>query len=213
MGRCPIKISRDRTLSCGYTGDMPRWEPDARGRLERAALTLFAEQGFDATTVDEIAAAAGLARSGFFRYFRDKSDVFSGGQDRLAADFADAVRHAPSDLSPLLAVGTGLASLAEPWFTDEVRDLAPKRMAVVASSPDLQERDLLKHRVIADGIAAALRGRGTDDIVAAAAAELALLAFRRAVTAWGDPANSESFAEIARQVMTDIVSATRTLGN
>jgi AcrR family transcriptional regulator len=191
---------------------MPRWEPDTRGRLERAAITLFAEHGFEATTVEEIAAAAGLARSGFFRYFRDKSDVFSGGQDSFATDFADAVRHAPDDMTALSAVTAGLASLADPWFSDGLRHLAPKRMAVIASSPDLQERELLKHRRTAEGIAAALRARGTGNTAAAIGAEVALLAFTRAVALWGDPTSTEPFVAVAHRVMADIADATRSLG-
>src|SRR6185312_5877551 len=54
---------------------MARWEPNARERLERAALALFTEHGFDATTVAEIADRAGLTKSTFFRHFTDKREV------------------------------------------------------------------------------------------------------------------------------------------
>jgi AcrR family transcriptional regulator len=191
---------------------MPRWEPDARGRLERAAIRLFAERGFDATTIDEIAAAASLARSGFFRYFRDKSDVLSGGQDALAARFADGVREAPSELSPLAAVEAALAGLGDVWFTDDFRELASKRTAVIASSPHLHERELLKQRAIADGIASALHARGVGDVVAAAAGELALLGFTRSTSEWGEPGNTRPFAEVARRVMGELANAARALG-
>src|ERR1700759_1712311 len=53
-------------------GAMARWEPNARERLERAALALFAENGYDATTVAQIADRAGLTKSTFFRNFADK---------------------------------------------------------------------------------------------------------------------------------------------
>lgn len=62
---------------------MARWEPDARERLVRAALDLFAEQGYDNATVTQIAERAGLTKSTFFRYFPDKRDVLAAGQDTL----------------------------------------------------------------------------------------------------------------------------------
>ena len=69
---------------------MARWEPNARERLERAALALFTERGFDATTVAEIADRAGLTKSTFFRHFADKREVLFGGQDLLVQLFSDA---------------------------------------------------------------------------------------------------------------------------
>jgi AcrR family transcriptional regulator len=58
---------------------MGRWEPNARGRLAQAALTLYAEQGFEQTTAAEIARAAGLTERTFFRHFADKREVLFYG--------------------------------------------------------------------------------------------------------------------------------------
>src|SRR5215469_6638002 len=58
-----------------YHHAMGRWEPNARGRLAAAAMTLHAEQGFEQTTVAEIAARAGLTERTFFRHFADKREV------------------------------------------------------------------------------------------------------------------------------------------
>ena len=58
-----------------YNRSMSRWEPNARGRLEQAALELYRERGFDQTTVAEIAERAGLTERTFFRYFADKREV------------------------------------------------------------------------------------------------------------------------------------------
>jgi AcrR family transcriptional regulator len=54
---------------------MGRWEPDARGRLLKAALELYGERGFEQTTVAEIAERAGLTERTFFRHFADKREV------------------------------------------------------------------------------------------------------------------------------------------
>ena len=77
---------------------MARWEPNARERLERAALALFAENGYDATTVAQIADRAGLTKSTFFRHFADKREVLFGGQERLTEAFTSAIGTAPKFL-------------------------------------------------------------------------------------------------------------------
>ena len=59
---------------------MSRWDPNARGRLEKAALELFRERGFDQTTTAEIAERAGLTERTFFRHFADKREVLFGGR-------------------------------------------------------------------------------------------------------------------------------------
>ncbi len=58
---------------------MARWEPDARGRLEKAAMELFQSRGYLRTTVEDIAARAGLTERTFFRYFADKREVLFSG--------------------------------------------------------------------------------------------------------------------------------------
>jgi len=62
---------------------MSRWEPNAKGRLEQAALDLYRERGFEQTTVAEIAERAGLTERTFFRYFADKREVLFWGQAML----------------------------------------------------------------------------------------------------------------------------------
>ncbi|MEK6311689.1 MAG: helix-turn-helix domain-containing protein, partial [Curtobacterium sp.] len=54
---------------------MARWQPDPRGRLLRAALELFAEQGYDDTTAAQIAERAGLTKATLFRQFPDKREL------------------------------------------------------------------------------------------------------------------------------------------
>ncbi|HEY2670057.1 MAG TPA: helix-turn-helix domain-containing protein, partial [Rugosimonospora sp.] len=79
---------------------MSRWAPDARERLETAALDLFTENGYEETTVAQIADRAGLNRATFFRHFADKREVLFGGEDVLAGLFTDAIRAASPDATP-----------------------------------------------------------------------------------------------------------------
>ncbi|MEV1202780.1 helix-turn-helix domain-containing protein, partial [Microbispora rosea] len=62
---------------------MGRWEPNARGRLAKAALELYVERGYEQTTVAEIAKRAGLTERTFFRHFADKREVLFSGSDAL----------------------------------------------------------------------------------------------------------------------------------
>src|ERR1700677_1957801 len=78
-----------------YAVTVSRWAPDARERLETAALDLFAENGYEKTTVAQIADRAGMNRATFFRHFADKREVLFGGEDVLAGLFADAIGAAP----------------------------------------------------------------------------------------------------------------------
>jgi AcrR family transcriptional regulator len=66
-----------------YTPAMGRWEPDARARLMAAALDLFTERGFDATTAGDIADRAGVTERTFFRHFADKREVLFDGSATL----------------------------------------------------------------------------------------------------------------------------------
>jgi AcrR family transcriptional regulator len=190
---------------------MARWEPNARERLERAALALFAERGYDATTVAQIADRAGLTKSTFFRHFADKREVLFGGQDLLVERFGDAIRNAPPGATApgCLAAALEAAAVA---FTPDRHELAPQRRAVIAAHSELQERELLKRARLAAAMADALRGRGADDATARLAADMGVLAFSTAYARWAAPENREPFAEIARAALRDLQARAAALG-
>jgi AcrR family transcriptional regulator len=179
---------------------MPRWEPDARERLVAAALHLFSEQGYDDTTVAEIADRAGLTKSTFFRHFPDKREVLAAGQETLSRLLAEGISAAPADASPLAAVAAGLER-ATGAMTPFNRELGPRLRAVIATSTELQERDALKQVGLAAAMATALRARGVTDLVAVLAAELGVLAFKEAYAAWVAADNQQGLAELARTAL------------
>jgi len=85
---------------------MGRWEPGAPGRLQQAAIELFAERGFDATTVADIADRAGVTERTFFRHYADKREVLFAGEAGLQSTFVDAVVQAPAHSSAVELVPT-----------------------------------------------------------------------------------------------------------
>ena len=135
-----------------------------RAELQRHALRLFREQGFAETTVDEIAAAADVSRSTFFRYFPTKEDVvlFDDVDPLMAEAFAEL----PPDTPLLTALRTGVTT-AFRRLPPEKRELEEVRMALVRSAPELQaaarERSGLTVTAIADQVADTY-GRPHDDL-------------------------------------------------
>jgi len=161
---------------------MARWQPDARQRLQEAALALFEEHGYQATTVAEIAEQAGLTKRTFFRYFSDKREVLFSGSAVLERRFTDAVTAAPAGDSPLEAVGAGLDAVAA--LLEERREVAPRRQAILDANPELQERERTKLASLATAGAEALRGRGVAEPAARLAAEAGIVVLGVAFAAW-----------------------------
>jgi AcrR family transcriptional regulator len=190
---------------------MPRWEPNARERLERAALALFLEHGYDATTVTGIADRAGLTKSTFFRHFADKREVLFGGQDQLMALMTDAVTQAPPEAGTTRCVLAALEAAGRA-FTPGRHELAGQRRQVIAANSELQERELLKRARLGNALAGALRARGADEITARVAGELGVLAFSIAFARWAAPGNAKPYAELAAQALREAQASAASLG-
>ena len=192
---------------------MARWQPGARERLVVAAADLFTEQGYDATTVAQIAERAGITRSTFFRYFSDKREVLVAGQETLSRLLAEGIAGAPAGASPLEAVAAGLER-ASSEMGPVNRDLGPRLKAAVAASTELQERDALKSVGLAAAMTAALVTRGVPDPVAHLAGELGVLAFKRGYARWseGDRGDGTGLAPHALAALDDLRAATASLG-
>src|SRR5688572_28627735 len=110
---------------------MGRWEPDARGRLVQAALTLYAERGVDRTTAADIAQLAGLTERTFFRHFADKREVLFHGMETGRDLLVRAIADAPASATPLDAVGAALDALGARFEEDP--DRLRRRDAVIAA--------------------------------------------------------------------------------
>ena len=180
----------------GGVEHMSRWEPNARGRLEQAALDLYQERGFEQTMVTEIAERAGLTERTFFRYFADKREVLFGGQDLLRTIYVSTIEAAPASATPLDAVAAALEA-ATPVFRER-HELVRQRQAVIAANPGLQERELLKGAFLTSAMSDALRKRGVSDLEAILAAEVGAITFKIAFDRWVSEPDEQDLSRLIR---------------
>ncbi len=185
---------------------MGRWQPDAQGRLVQAAMELFAERGFEETTVAEIAARAGLTERTFFRHYADKREVLFGGGEQLRELMVAAVAAAPSSAAPIDAAVAGVEAAAEQL--QERREFARPRAAIIAANPELQERELIKLATLAEALAGALRARGVEDPAAALAAEAATAVFRISFERWVSEEEPGPYPELVRASLGELRAVT-----
>ncbi len=127
----------------------------SRAELEQVAFDLFDRQGFDRTTVDDIASAAGIGRRTFFRYFPSKNDVAWGDFDTELARMRRRLRAAPAGAPLMDAIRHAVVD-----FNRVAPDQIPahrRRMALILRVPALQAHSTLRYaawrQVIADFVA------------------------------------------------------------
>ncbi|AKS31013.1 TetR family transcriptional regulator [Mycolicibacterium goodii] len=182
---------------------MGRWEPNARGRLEQAALELYSHRGFDQTTVAEIAQRAGLTERTFYRYFADKREVLFWGEDALRDVFVQTVAGAADHTAPFDAVAAGLKVIGI-LFEGRPIEQARRRQAVIAANTALQERELIKLAKLASSIAEALRHRGAAEPAASLAAETGVSVFKIAFDRWVDEVNERTLAQLIDEMLGEL---------
>jgi AcrR family transcriptional regulator len=190
---------------------MGRWEPNARERLVLAAVDLFADQGYDATTVVQIAERAGVTKSTFFRHFPDKRDLLVAGQETMSRLLAEGVAAAAPEATPLDAVASGLQR-ASTAFGEMSREIAPRLAAIVAANAELEEREALKSASMAAAMTEALMARGAPEATAALAAELGVLAFKRGFATWSAGDRRDDFEPHALDALRELRAAASSLG-
>jgi AcrR family transcriptional regulator len=185
---------------------VPRWDPEAAKRLQAAAIELFLEFGYEHVTVTQIADQAGLTRRTFSRYFADKRDVLFAGSDQLPPALSAAVLAADTALPPYAALVTALASVGAD-LADRVAPLAAQRRAVVAGSPELQERGRTKFAEVAAALAGALGERGVDADDARLLASVGVAIFQSGFDRWVDDPGAGSLPMRIREVAEQLAGA------
>jgi AcrR family transcriptional regulator len=185
---------------------MSRWEPDARGRLERAAMELYVERGFDQTTVAEIAARAGLTERTFFRHFADKREVLFAGAVQLQEFLVRTLVATPASAAPIDAVAAAFESAGA--LFEERRDYAWQRQSVIAANAELRERELIKLAALATAMTGALRQRGVTEPAASLAAEAGIAVFKIAFERWASLAGQADLPHVIRESLAELKAVT-----
>ena len=185
-----------------YDRGMGRWEPNARGRLAQAAMALYVEQGFEQTTVAEIARQAGLTERTFFRHFADKREVLFYGMEMLRGLLTRAVADAPPSATAMEAVGAALEAAGA--LLQENPERVRLRDAIVSANPELRERELIKLAAMASAVAGALRDRGTPEPAASLAAETGIADFKVAFARWTSEPGQPDLPGIIHESMEEL---------
>lgn len=189
---------------------MTRWEPGARERLAAAALELFVEQGFAATTVPQITERAGLTTRTFFRHFSDKREVLFGAEDDLPAVVDAQMRQAPAGTDPMQLIEIGLREVANDRF-DGLHGYLRTRRSIVRSDSGLRERELRKSLILAEAASAGFHRRGLDELTATLAAHISVTAFDIAIDRWLDQDNPPALADIVTETLAALRAITAAL--
>jgi AcrR family transcriptional regulator len=185
---------------------MARWEPNAHDRLQRAALDLYGERGFEQTTVAEIARRAGLTERTFFRYFADKPEVLFSGARALQEFVVARVAEAPDSATAMDAVAWALEATA--GFFQDRHEFSTQRQAVIEANAELRERELIKLATLASAIAEQLRRRGVSDPAASLTAEAGIAVFKAAFERWIKEPDERDFAKLIRESLDELKAVT-----
>jgi AcrR family transcriptional regulator len=185
---------------------MSRWEPNARGRLEQAALELYSERGFEQTTVTEIARRAGLTERTFFRHFADKREVLFAGSASLQELLVSTLADVPESATPIDAVAAALDAAAA-VFQDR-QEHSRQRQKVIAANAELQERELIKLASLSAALADTLRRRGVADPAASLAAEAGIAVFKIAFERWISGTNQRDMPQLIRESLDELKAVT-----
>jgi AcrR family transcriptional regulator len=174
---------------------MGRWEPDARGRLLHAALELFADQGYEATTTAQIAERAGLTKTTLFRLFADKREILFQGQPALVAVAIDAVESAPEGATAAELLRAGLFALCAAHVPEQ-QAIGRQIDVLVAASPELKERAVFKRSAITAALESSLAGRIGDRRLAGVLADLGVRAYYEGFTLWSGTRRGDRLADV-----------------
>jgi TetR/AcrR family transcriptional regulator, regulator of mycofactocin system len=178
-------------------GGWPRRMQLARERLESTSLRLFAERGFEQTTVDDLAAASGVGRRTVFRYFPSKNDIVFGALDErlhtLAAEL-DAGRSAGLPLVEMVR----RAFHATSSYHRQERDSLATRIYLIGSVPSLRAHAALRYQAWENVVRAAVERRTgvRDGVYPRACAAAVVGAMRAAFDTWLETGAGDDLAEI-----------------
>ncbi|WP_345577017.1 TetR/AcrR family transcriptional regulator [Nonomuraea rosea] len=175
-------------------------------RLRQAALTLFEQRGFDAVSIDDIAAAAGVSRRTFFNHFDTKAGALFDPALGEAAQVADLLaREVGAD--PWVALTRALKA----YLTAEHRTVSARRR-ILAGQPELNRYLLLANMHFEESILGWLGDRGITGLRARAMSSMALVCVRESFMAWDSEGGPARLFEILDQMFALAAAGTATIG-
>ncbi|WP_367138298.1 TetR family transcriptional regulator [Saccharothrix sp. HUAS TT1] len=175
-----------------------------RRAIQEHALRLFLDQGYDRTTVEQVAAAAGVSHMTFFRYFPTKEAVVEDdGYDPLIAEL---VRGRPADEPPLTALRAALRTGLDAVLGVD-RDALYTRTRLIVTTPALQARQWRNTAATAGLLAEALAARGGRpvDLRLRVVAAAATAAITTALTAWVDGDGADDLRALVDEAFAALV--------
>jgi AcrR family transcriptional regulator len=187
---------------------MGRWQPNARGRLEKAAMELYAEHGFDQTTVAQIAERAGLTERTFFRHFADKREVLFAGSAQLQDLLVETVAAESASATPIDAVAAGIDAIAAVLQESRGRVFARERQSIVTASAELRERELNKMSSLASALSDTLRKRNVAEPAASLLGELGIAVFKISFERWVSGPRDQDLRALMRESFDAVRSVT-----
>jgi mycofactocin system transcriptional regulator len=195
----------DRTGRMTVNGEGPpettRGRPASTSRQDvaRVALDLFARQGYDATTVDEIAAAVGISRRTFFRYFESKPDVVWGEFDAELGRLGDRLAEAPAD-EPMMDVLRRSVIATNRFGAGELDELRI-RMVLISTVPTLVAHSAVRYEewcAVVATFAASRLGGAPEDLGPQTVARASLGAAMAAFAAWARDDSDDLVGDVDR---------------
>jgi len=194
-------------------GRRERKRRQTRERIESAALKLFLERGFDATTIEDITESADVSKRSFFDYFPSKEDVVTAWQDSFSSELIDAVAAQPVDASLVEVVEAAIQAALRAAIAD------PQRLALAAlisNTPALRARDQLKYvkleRKLADALQARRRGNEEESFRLSILASVVVTMLRVGGERWSAARQPASLEEFARDMFSELWGALADLG-
>ncbi|MFC1405193.1 MULTISPECIES: mycofactocin system transcriptional regulator [Streptacidiphilus] len=157
----------------------------SRGELERIGFELFESRGFDAVTVDDIAAAAGIGRRTFFRYYATKNDLVWGDFEGQLAWLRQLLAAVPADVPTMAALRSAVVEFNR--FDPQTVPWHRRRMDLIFHVPALQADSTLRYnawRGIVTEFAAARSGQQPTDTGPTLIGHVALAASAAAYELW-----------------------------
>jgi AcrR family transcriptional regulator len=188
-----------------YTVPMPvaigeRKRRAVRGELSEVALSLLADRAFDSLTIDEIAAAAGVSRRTFFRYFTSKEDVVFAFLDQWAVRLAADIVARPAQEDPVAAVQNSFRQL-----TAAYDDQALSLVRLVRETPSLREQERINREHLRMAVVNALAARlGLDaerDMRPQILATIAFAPLDAAMLAWFSNRSDEEVGRLLDEAL------------